>query len=121
MTSKAYELRVATRLARWLRDHGRAADGRDLIAPIYARFTGGVCHSQFSAAPIKIESHAVGLALAGPQTAVGVRLTVGSSRYCVVYRRPNFRRDLVNQVVAVGYSTPPLDCADKRMRFALAH
>ena len=70
---------------------------------------------------IKIDSRAVGLALAGPQTAVGVRLTVGSSRYGVVYRRPNFRRDLVDQVVAAGYSTPPLDCADKRMRFALEH
>ena len=41
MTSKAYELRVATRLARWLRDHGRAAEGRGLLAPLYAWFTEG--------------------------------------------------------------------------------
>ena len=68
---------------------------------------------------LRIESRAVGLALDGPQRGVGVRLTLGSSRYCVVYTV--FRRDVANHVIATGYSTPPLDCADKRMRFAVLH
>src|SRR2546426_2983588 len=62
---------------------------------------------------LRIESRAVGLALDGPQRGVGVRLTLGSSRYCVVYTA--FRRDVANHIIATGYSTPPLDCADKRM------
>jgi hypothetical protein len=68
---------------------------------------------------LRIESRAVGLALDGPQRGVGVRLTLGSSRYCVVYTA--FRRDVANHIIATGYSAPPLDCADRRMRFAVLH
>ena len=39
--AKAYELRAATRFGRWLRDHGRAAEARELLAPLYASFTEG--------------------------------------------------------------------------------
>jgi class 3 adenylate cyclase len=37
--AKSYELRTATSYARFLRERGRAAEARDLLAPIYAWFT----------------------------------------------------------------------------------
>jgi adenylate cyclase len=36
-----YALRTAASFARWLRGRGRAAEGRDLLAPIHAGFTEG--------------------------------------------------------------------------------
>ena len=39
--AKGAALRAATRYARWLRDYGRAAEGRELLAPLYAWFTEG--------------------------------------------------------------------------------
>jgi predicted ATPase len=39
--AKSLELRAATRLARLWRDQGRAADARDLLAPVYGWFTEG--------------------------------------------------------------------------------
>jgi class 3 adenylate cyclase len=39
--AKQYELRTATSYARWLRDHGRAAEAHGLLAPLYAWFTEG--------------------------------------------------------------------------------
>jgi predicted ATPase len=39
--SRFYELRAATSLARLWRDQGRAAEARDLLAPIYGWFTEG--------------------------------------------------------------------------------
>jgi tetratricopeptide (TPR) repeat protein len=39
--AKSYELRTATRHATWLRDRGRAAEARELLAPIYGWFTEG--------------------------------------------------------------------------------
>jgi tetratricopeptide (TPR) repeat protein len=40
-SAKAFELRTATSYAGWLGRHGRAAEGRALLAPIYASFTEG--------------------------------------------------------------------------------
>ena len=39
--AKAYELRAGTRYALFLRAHGRIAEARELLAPIYASFTEG--------------------------------------------------------------------------------
>jgi predicted ATPase len=39
--AKAFELRAATSLARWRRDHGRGADARELLEPVRAWFTEG--------------------------------------------------------------------------------
>jgi predicted ATPase len=39
--AKTFELRAATSLARLWRDHGRRAEARDLLAPLYAWFTEG--------------------------------------------------------------------------------
>ena len=39
--AKSLELRAATRLARMWGDQGRRAETRDLLAPIYGRFTEG--------------------------------------------------------------------------------
>jgi predicted ATPase len=39
--AKAYELRAGTRYALFLRAHGRTAEARELLAPLYASFTEG--------------------------------------------------------------------------------
>jgi class 3 adenylate cyclase/predicted ATPase len=39
--TKSFELRAATSLARLWRDHGRRAEARDLLAPVYGWFTEG--------------------------------------------------------------------------------
>jgi predicted ATPase len=39
--AKSFELRAATSLARLLRDQGKRAEARDLLAPIYGWFTEG--------------------------------------------------------------------------------
>ena len=39
--TRGYELRAATSLARLWHEHGRAAEARDLLAPIYSWFTEG--------------------------------------------------------------------------------
>jgi len=39
--AKSWELRAAISLARLLRDRGRAAEARDILAPVYAWFTEG--------------------------------------------------------------------------------
>jgi predicted ATPase len=39
--AKLFELRASTSLARLSRDQGRRAEARDLLAPVYARFTEG--------------------------------------------------------------------------------
>jgi predicted ATPase len=39
--AKLWELRAATSLARRWRDQGKRADARDLLAPVYGRFTEG--------------------------------------------------------------------------------
>jgi predicted ATPase len=39
--ARMYELRAATSLARLWRDQGKCTEARDLIAPIYGRFTEG--------------------------------------------------------------------------------
>jgi predicted ATPase len=44
------ELRAALSLARLLRDGGRAAEGRDLLAPVYGAFTEGFDHPDLQAA-----------------------------------------------------------------------
>jgi predicted ATPase len=40
--AKAFELRAATSLARWRRDHGRHGEARELLAPVRAWFTEGL-------------------------------------------------------------------------------
>jgi predicted ATPase len=39
--AKSYELRAATSLARLWGEHGRRAEARDLLAPLYGSFTEG--------------------------------------------------------------------------------
>ena len=39
--TRGYELRAAVSLARLCRDHGRHAEARDLLAPVYGWFTEG--------------------------------------------------------------------------------
>jgi predicted ATPase len=39
--ARSYELRAATSLARLLRDQGKRAEARDLLAPVYGWFTEG--------------------------------------------------------------------------------
>jgi predicted ATPase len=39
--AKVWELRAATSLARMWQDQGRRAEARDLLAPVYGRFTEG--------------------------------------------------------------------------------
>ena len=39
--AKLWELRAATSLARLWRDEGKAAEARDLLAPVYSWFTEG--------------------------------------------------------------------------------
>jgi predicted ATPase len=39
--AKSWELRAAMSLARLWRDHGKRQQARDLLAPIYGRFTEG--------------------------------------------------------------------------------
>ena len=39
--AKAFELRATTSFGRWLQAQGRAAEARDLLAPLYASFTEG--------------------------------------------------------------------------------
>jgi predicted ATPase len=39
--AKSFEVRIATDLARFLRDQGKLTDARDLLAPVYAWFTEG--------------------------------------------------------------------------------
>jgi predicted ATPase len=46
----SWELRAATSLARLLRDHGRIGEARDLLAPIYERFTEGFGTADLQAA-----------------------------------------------------------------------
>ena len=41
--AKLWELRAAVSLARLRRDHGRHAEARDLLAPVYGWFTEGFC------------------------------------------------------------------------------
>jgi predicted ATPase len=41
MGARLQELRAATSLARQLAQRGRAAEGRELLAPLYASFTEG--------------------------------------------------------------------------------
>ncbi len=41
MSAKAWELRAAMSLARLWRDHGKRTEARELLAPIYDRFTEG--------------------------------------------------------------------------------
>ncbi len=65
---------------------------------------------------LRIESHAVGIALA--QQALGVRLTLGLSRYCDIYK--SFQRGMTTKLIA-GSIRMPLDCADKRMWWTLGH
>jgi predicted ATPase len=42
MSTKPFELRAATSLARLWRDHGKRSEARDLLAPIYNWFTEGL-------------------------------------------------------------------------------
>jgi len=66
---------------------------------------------------LSLESRAVGVPL--PQRALGVRVTLGSSRYCRVYT--TFQRDMVNKLITRASGIAPLDCADKRMWWTLGH
>ena len=50
------ELRCATDLARLWREQGRATPARDLLAPIYARFTEGFATADLEAAKALLES-----------------------------------------------------------------
>jgi hypothetical protein len=68
---------------------------------------------------IKVVSRTIGLALNEAQRALGVRVELDSSRICYVYAGQALRRDTVDHVVAKGNTLPPLDCADRRMRWAL--
>jgi len=65
---------------------------------------------------LRIESRAVGVAL--PQPALGVRLTLGSSHYCDIYK--SFQSGTTTKLVARAVRMP-LDCADKRMWWTLGH
>jgi hypothetical protein len=60
---------------------------------------------------IKIVGKGAGLALAGPQGAVGVRLTYGSVRVCARFAGANVKRDVAGQFLAVG-SAPLADCSE---------
>jgi hypothetical protein len=53
------ELRCATDLARLWRQHGQAARARELLAPIYARFTEGFATADLEAARALLESGCV--------------------------------------------------------------
>jgi predicted ATPase len=48
--SRGYELRAATSLARLWQDHGRRAEARDLLAPVYGWFTEGFDTADLKAA-----------------------------------------------------------------------
>jgi hypothetical protein len=70
---------------------------------------------------VDVESHAVGLPLDGPQRRVGVRLTLGTLRYCFFYLASSSRREGANHFVGVpGGTKSPGDCADRRMWYVLS-
>jgi predicted ATPase len=51
----SWELRAATSLARLLRDRGRISEARDLLAPIYDRFTEGFGTADLQAAKLLLD------------------------------------------------------------------
>jgi predicted ATPase len=51
----SWELRAATSLARLWRDRHRAAEARELLGPIYARFTEGFATADLQQAKILLE------------------------------------------------------------------
>jgi hypothetical protein len=66
---------------------------------------------------LSVESRAVGVALDSPPPALGVRVTLGSLRYCDIFK--TFQPGTTNKLIATAYGSPPLDCADKRMWWTL--
>ena len=53
--AKLWELRAAVSLARLRRDHGRHAEARDLLAPVYGWFTEGFCTPDLKEAKALLE------------------------------------------------------------------
>ena len=65
---------------------------------------------------LRIESPALGAALDNLHPFLGVRVTVGDSRYCDIFRSD---RTMPNKMVARSFGVSPLDCADKRIWWSL--
>jgi len=55
-SAKLWELRAAVSLAQLRRDQGRRAEARDLLAPIYSRFTEGFATADLETAKTLLES-----------------------------------------------------------------
>jgi hypothetical protein len=65
---------------------------------------------------LKIVSKASGLAMSGPQGAVGIRITLGSLRSCALFDPSTVRRDVPNSFVAKGALSAALpDCSDESL------
>jgi hypothetical protein len=64
---------------------------------------------------IKVVGKGAGLALAGSQGAVGVRVTYGTIRVCARFAGANVKRDVSGQFLAVG-SAPLADCSEASLR-----
>jgi len=61
---------------------------------------------------LKVTARDVGLALAGPQGTVGVRLTTGTLRNCALFDAPTIRRDEAGRFVAAeSVATALPDCS----------
>ncbi|MCW5893718.1 MAG: hypothetical protein KIT14_24655 [bacterium] len=62
---------------------------------------------------LKITAAATGLALAGPQGRVAVRVTTGTLRSCAVFAAGAIRRDVAGSFTAVNAAAPAIaDCSD---------
>ncbi len=65
---------------------------------------------------IRIVARAAGLALAGPQTAVGVRVEMGTTRLCAVFDGDSVRRDRAGRFVARDADAPTFaECNDEAL------
>jgi hypothetical protein len=60
---------------------------------------------------LKIIARGAGLALAGPQGSVGVRITSGEIRNCALFDAPSVQRDETDLFRARNATTVPADCA----------
>jgi len=60
---------------------------------------------------LKVVARGAGLALAGPQGSVGVRITSGDVRNCALFDAPSIRRDEAGLFKARKSTTVPADCA----------
>lgn len=61
----------------------------------------------------KGKARGVGLALGGPQTAIGIRITAGTRRFCALFDGATIKRDEADLFVAAGAPAGSLpDCTD---------